>query len=136
MINITAIFVALANLNFVGEFFVTNNGTNTYFCLCGYNNSSIIPDNETQVIYFRTEMGLSGNLTMNRTIIDLSEESLIYQCQSVQLYQYLLGFITAISFTVGLYLNPAVIWDWITRIQSTQLSNWITNYELRIRNQL
>lgn len=125
MINITAIFIALANLNFVGEFFVTNNGLKTYFCLCGYNNSSIIPDNETQVIYLRTEMGVSENLTINRTLVNLngSEEYLMYHCQSTTLYQYLLGFLTVISFSMGLYLNPTLIWEWITRIQSTQLDH-------------
>ena len=120
MINITAIFIALANLNFVGEFFVTNNGSKTYFCLCGYNNSSTIPDNETQVAYLRTEMGVSDN----RTLINGTEESLMYHCQSLKLYQYLLGFLTLISFSMGLYLNPALIWEWITRIiQSTQLDD-------------
>lgn len=65
----------------------------------------------------------------------IDTDKLTYKCEKNELYQYLYGFIGIVTFIVGLYLRPDLIWAWISNVINEQYYGYETS-EPRIRTQL
>lgn len=91
--------------------------------------------NTTELATSSYELAITNPATLILNCSDIDTDKLTYKCEKNELYQYLSGFIGIITFIVGLYLRPDLIWVWIKQVINEQYYGYESG-ESRIRNQL
>ena len=81
------------------------------------------------------ELATSDPTALILNCSSINTDKLTYKCENIELYQYLAGFIGIITFIVGLYLRPDLIWTWMMEVINEQYYGY-ENSESSIRNQL
>ena len=65
----------------------------------------------------------------------IDTDKLTYNCKNNELYQYLYGFMGVVTFIVGLYIRPDLIWTWFSEVIYEQYYGYQYS-ESSIRTQL